>query len=142
MGSATITLLVEFKFIDHKRKEDKMPRGLDVSLPEELQPAVLEPAMIVDWLAREEGRDMEEELPEEEKKYIVDNASTLRLEFMKIVKIDNLSRLKNLTRLFLDNNFIEAISGLETLNNLEWLDPSFNKINKIENVSNLKRLKV
>ena len=55
-----------------------MPRGLDVSLPEELQPAVLEPAMIVDWLAREEGRDMEEELPEEEKKYIVDNASTLR----------------------------------------------------------------
>ena len=61
---------------------------------------------------------------------------------MKIVKIDNLSRLKNLTRLFLDNNFIEAISGLETLNNLEWLDLSFNKINKIENVSNLKRLKV
>ena len=55
-----------------------MPRGLDVSLPEELQPAVLEPAMIVDWLAREEGRDMEEDLPEEEKKYMVDKASTLR----------------------------------------------------------------
>jgi len=74
---------VGFKFIDHRRKEekDKMPRGLDVSLPEELQPAVLEPAMIVDWLAREEGRDMEEELPEEEKKYIVDNASTLRFLF-------------------------------------------------------------
>ena len=30
----------------------KMPRGLEVSLPEELQPAVLEPALIVDWLAR------------------------------------------------------------------------------------------
>ena len=59
-----------------------MPRGLDVSLPEELQPAVLEPAMIVDWLAREEGRDMEEELPEEEQKYIVDNASTLRYVFI------------------------------------------------------------
>ena len=29
-----------------------MPRGLEVSLPEELQPAVLEPALIVDWLAR------------------------------------------------------------------------------------------
>ena len=37
-----------------------------MSLPEELQPAVLEPAMIVDWLAREEGRDMEDEIPEEE----------------------------------------------------------------------------
>ena len=32
---------------------------------------------------------MEEELTEEEQKYIVDNATTLRLEFMKIVKIDN-----------------------------------------------------
>ena len=41
-----------------------MPRGLDVSLPEELQPAVLEPAMIVDWLAREEGVDMEYHLQE------------------------------------------------------------------------------
>ena len=83
-----------------------MPRGLDVSLPEELQPAVLEPSMIVDWLAREEGRDMEDEIPEEEKKYMINKAATLRLEFMKIVKIDNLTRLKNLTRLFLDNNFI------------------------------------
>ena len=67
---------------------------------------------------------------------------SFRLEFMKIVKIDNLSRLKNLTRLFLDNNFIEAISGLEKLVNLEWLDLSFNKITKIENISSLKKLKV
>jgi len=119
-----------------------MPRGLEVSLPEELQPAVLEPALIVDWLAREEGRDMEEELTEEEQKYIVDNATTLRLEFMKIVKIDNLARLKNLTRLFLDNNFIEAISGLDSLCNLEWIDLSFNKISKIENLEKLTKLKV
>ena len=55
-----------------------MPRGLDVSLPEELQPAVLEPSMIVSWLAREEGRDMEEDLNEEEKKYMISKASTLR----------------------------------------------------------------
>ena len=55
-----------------------MPRGLDVSLPEELQPAVLEPAMIVDWLAREEGKDMEDEIPDEEKKYMINKASTLR----------------------------------------------------------------
>ena len=119
-----------------------MPRGLEVSLPEELQPAVLEPAMVVEWLAREEGRDLEDELTEEEEKYIVDNAATLRLEFMKIVRIDNLARLKNLTRLFLDNNFIEAISGLESLTNLEWLDLSFNKISKIENLERLTKLKV
>ena len=93
-------------------------------------------------MAREEGRDMEEELTEEEQKYIVDNATTLRLEFMKIVKIDNLARLKNLTRLFLDNNFIEAISGLDSLCNLEWIDLSFNKISKIENLEKLTKLKV
>ena len=55
-----------------------MPRGLDVSLPEELQPAVLEPSMIVEWLARDGGRDMEEDLNEEEKKYMISKASTLR----------------------------------------------------------------
>lgn len=65
-----------------------------------------------------------------------------RLEFMKIVKIDNLTRLKNLTRLFLDNNFIESISGLELLTNLEWLDLSFNKISKIKNLETLTKLKV
>lgn len=65
-----------------------------------------------------------------------------RLEFMKIVKIDNLTRLKNLTRLFLDNNFIESISGLDLLTNLEWLDLSFNKIGKIQNLSKLTKLKV
>ena len=56
----------------------KMPRGLEVSLPEELQPAVLEPSMIVSWLAREEGRDLEEDLNEEEKKYMFSKATTLR----------------------------------------------------------------
>ena len=61
---------------------------------------------------------------------------------MKIVKIDNLSRLKSLTRLFLDNNFIESISGLDALTNLEWLDLSFNKISKIENLTGLTKLKV
>ena len=61
---------------------------------------------------------------------------------MKIVKIDNLSRLRSLTRLFLDNNFIESISGLDSLTNLEWLDLSFNKIVKIENLTKLTKLKV
>ena len=56
-----------------------------MSLPEELQPAVLEPAMIVDWLAREEGKDMEEEIPDEEKKYMINKASTLRYR-MGLVK--------------------------------------------------------
>jgi hypothetical protein len=37
-----------------------------------------------------------------------------------------------LTRLFLDNNFIEKISGLDSLVHLVWLDLSFNRIKRIE----------
>ena len=61
-----------------------MPRGLDVSLPEELQPAVLEPAMIVDWLAREEGVDMEDGIPDKEKNYMINKASTLRYKRIQV----------------------------------------------------------
>ena len=67
-----------------------MPRGLDVSLPEELQPAVLEPAMIVDWLAKEQGKDMEEEISEEEKKYMVNKAGTLRYISVCVCKLSRL----------------------------------------------------
>jgi len=45
-----------------------------------------------------------------------------------------------LTRLFLDNNFIEKISGLDSLVHLVWLDLSFNRIKRIEGrdlISNL-----
>ena len=55
-----------------------------MSLPEELQPAVLEPAMIVDWLAREEGVDMEDGIPDEEKKYMINKASTLRYIYVQV----------------------------------------------------------
>ena len=60
-----------------------------MSLPEEVQPAVLEPFMVEEWLMGEEGK---EEMVEEEKKYMVERATTLRLEFQRIVQIDNLAR--------------------------------------------------
>ena len=69
---------------------------------------------------------------EVDKKYVVKTTQTLRLEFRQILKIDNLQDLTSLTRLFLDNNFLEQISGLNALVNLVWLDLSFNKIRKIE----------
>ena len=58
--------------------EQYQTRTSEIILPEELEPAVLEPSMIVSWLAREEGRDLEEDLNEEEKKYMISKASTLR----------------------------------------------------------------
>ena len=59
-------------------------------------------------------------------------ATTLRLEFRLILKVENLRALLSLRRLFLDNNLIERISGLDSLVHLEWLDLSFNRIRKIE----------
>ena len=51
------------------------------------------------------------------------------------IKVENLQALLSLKRLFLDNNLIERISGLDKLVHLEWLDLSFNRIRKIEGES-------
>uniref|UniRef100_A0A8D2P140 Dynein regulatory complex subunit 3 n=1 Tax=Zosterops lateralis melanops TaxID=1220523 RepID=A0A8D2P140_ZOSLA len=45
----------------------------------------------------------------------------LQLSFKNILQIANLWPLENLTKLQLDNNFIEKIEGLETLVHLVWL---------------------
>lgn len=56
------------------------------------------------------------------------------------MKIDNLISFKNLTKLQLDNNLIEAIEGLDHLTQLQWLDLSFNNIEKIEGLDTLVNL--
>ncbi len=50
--------------------------------------------------------------------------------------------MSSLTRLFLDNNFIERIGGLDQLFHLTWLDLSFNRIKKVEGLESLKKLEV
>ena len=67
--------------------------------------------------------------------FLLKTATTLRLEFRLILKVENLQALLSLKRLFLDNNLIERISGLDKLVHLEWLDLSFNRIRKIEGES-------
>ena len=74
--------------------------------------------------------------------YITSTAKTMKMEFRQILKIDNLRPLLSLTRLYLDNNFIERITGLDSLVHLVWLDLSFNRINQIEGLENLKKLQV
>ena len=53
-----------------------------------------------------------------------DETLFLTLEFLSrsdILRMENLWSLKNLTKLQLDNNIIERIEGLETLQKLTWL---------------------
>ena len=76
------------------------------------------------------------------REFMFKTATTLRLEFVKILKIENLQNLTSLTRLFLDNNLIERISGLDRLIHLTWLDLSFNRIIQIEGLEALKKLEV
>ncbi len=64
--------------------------------------------------------------------FLLKTATTLRLEFRLILKVENLQGLLSLRRLFLDNNLIERICGIDHLVHLEWLDLSFNRIRKIE----------
>lgn len=59
-----------------------------------------------------------------------------------ILRIDHLWVLKCLTKLSLNNNYIEKIENLETLINLTDLNLSFNNISKIENLDALVNLEV
>ncbi|KAG5861154.1 hypothetical protein JTB14_030547 [Gonioctena quinquepunctata] len=67
----------------------------------------------------------------------MDEIQEIRFEFMNILKIDHLWVLKSLTKLQLNNNYIEKIENLDSLVHLRELDLSFNKINKIENLDKL-----
>ena len=57
---------------------------------------------------------------------------SLRLDFRNILKIENMWQFTGITKLQLDNNIIEVISGIDKLVNLTWLDLSFNHIGIIE----------
>lgn len=67
--------------------------------------------------------------------------SSLILSFKNIARIENLVGFHNLTKLCLDNNYIEEIPPLDHLPSLEWLDLSFNFIRKITGLDKLKNLK-
>ncbi|KAF2879918.1 hypothetical protein ILUMI_26247 [Ignelater luminosus] len=80
-------------------------------------------------LAREEG------IP-------LDEVEQIRLEFLKIIRIDHLWMLTSLTKLSLSNNLVERIENLEALVHLKELNLSFNKITKIENLTQLVNLEI
>ena len=71
---------------------------------------------------------------------IIGDATTLRLSFKNVLKIDNLQGFNSLTKLCLDNNIVKEICNLDHLVHLQWLDLSFNNISKIEGLDKLTNL--
>ncbi|KPI83080.1 hypothetical protein ABL78_7892 [Leptomonas seymouri] len=65
---------------------------------------------------------------------------TLLLSFRRIDQIENLSCLRSLTKLHLDNNRIRRIENLGSLVHLQWLDLSYNAIEVIEGLEALQEL--
>lgn len=104
----------------------------------------VEPAVIDEEMLK---KAVEEQGPKEEAGKIAKQEGidfgdvlSLRLDFLNILKIDNLWEFTKLTKLQLDNNIIEKIEGLESLVNLVWLDLSFNNIEVIDNLDSLTKL--
>lgn len=67
-------------------------------------------------------------------------AEALVLSFKRIGKVENVIGFDKITKLCLDNNFIENIQGLSHLTSLRWLDLSFNKIREIKGLETLTQL--
>ncbi|KAK0088558.1 hypothetical protein PV326_004802 [Microctonus aethiopoides] len=66
----------------------------------------------------------------------------IRIEFLRILKIDHLWNMTNLIKLSLSHNKIEKIENLDALVKLCELDISFNSIKIMENLNCLSKLEV
>lgn len=82
----------------------------------------------------------EDKVQKEGAKIQLDQVQTLLLSFRRIERIENLSNLRSLTKLYLDNNRIQRIENLGSLAQLQWLDLSYNAIEVIEGLESLQEL--
>lgn len=132
---------------------DQLAGNAKVKLPEEKCPNVIDKEMIVEALnltpkvtgggrGQRHAASDEDDGEEDDHEFELRTACTLRLEFRRILCVENLQKLTSLTRLFLDNNLIEEISGLDDLVHLEWIDLSFNRIQRIQGLDFLMKLEV
>ncbi|XP_063708940.1 dynein regulatory complex subunit 3-like [Culicoides brevitarsis] len=106
----------------------------------DIEPGVIDEEMIVNVVLssykNEAGRLARSE------KIDLSNVTILRLEFLKILKIDHLWVMPNLRILSLAFNQIDKIENLDMLLNLIELNLSFNCIEKIENLDALTKLEI
>ncbi|CAC9516357.1 Leucine rich repeat family protein [Leishmania donovani] len=82
----------------------------------------------------------EEKVRKEAAGIALEDVQTLLLSFRGIKRLENLSCLRSLTKLHLDNNRIRCIENLESLVHLEWLDLSYNAIEVIDGLQALQHL--
>ncbi|XP_069691583.1 dynein regulatory complex subunit 3-like [Periplaneta americana] len=108
---------------------------------QDLEPGVIDTAMIMQTLEKERPIGEAGRLAAEEG-IVLEEVTSLRLEFLNILKIDHLWMMTSLVKLHIDNNIIEKIEGLSALVNLKELDLSFNNIESIENLEVLVKLEV
>lgn len=71
---------------------------------------------------------------------VMHQATMISATFHEITSIEPISDLKNLTALFLDNNQIKSINGVDNFELLTTLVVSFNDIDSLLPVKNLKHL--
>lgn len=82
----------------------------------------------------------EEKVRSEAANIPLEEVQTLLLSFRGIERLENLSSLRSLTKLHLDNNRIQRIENLDSLVHLEWLDLSYNAIEVIDGLNALQSL--
>lgn len=106
----------------------------------DIEPGVIDEEMIVNVVLEgykdEAGRLARTETID------LSTVTVLRLEFIKILKIDHLWVMPNLKVLSLAFNQIDRIENLDMLKNLIELNMSFNFIEKIENLDALTKLEI
>eukprot|EP00903_Cladosiphon_okamuranus_P006381 g6246.t1 len=116
--------------------EERFAEGID-----NLDTAVIDEDLIGGALVEEADGDQHiSSMTTFELAQVVAEASTLRLSYKNVLKIDNLQGFSRLTKLCLDNNIIESISNLDHLVHLKWLDLSFNNIKAITGLDRLTEL--
>uniref|UniRef100_A0A336MZZ2 Dynein axonemal assembly factor 1 homolog n=1 Tax=Culicoides sonorensis TaxID=179676 RepID=A0A336MZZ2_CULSO len=126
-------------FNEEKKAKDQAS-ALKKIIHKDIEPGVIDEEMIVNIVLSgfkdEAGRLARSETLD------LNSVTVLRLEFLKILKIDHLWVMPNLKILSLAFNQIDKIENLDMLSNLIELNLSFNYIKKIENLDALIKLEI
>lgn len=125
---------------NQKSAKSEQAAALKKIIHKDIEPGVIDEEMIVNVVLEgykgEAGRLARTETID------LSSVTVLRLEFLKILKIDHLWVMPNLKILSLAFNQIDKIENLDMLQNLIELNLSFNFIEKVENLDALTKLEI
>ncbi|XP_033250255.1 dynein regulatory complex subunit 3 isoform X1 [Drosophila miranda] len=124
-----------------KQGDDSNKPLLEEVIYPDIEPGIINRIMIENSFLQDAYRGEERRLHKMEP-VVLDQITSIRLEFKNILRIDHLWIIPNLTKLSLNCNKIEVIENMEMLPALTELNLSFNYIEKIENLEKLVNLEV